>query len=344
MYGPGSSTNLWGSQNDAQNLRLKQIDSLRQLFPTVREMQRDLVYEIAFTITPARRQMNLRISLPKEFPQQLPTLQLLPANCSHRLLDRQGYVLSQAHENLMRWTVHASLGKTVYEIVQKFMQEPPQLMESLPPQQQQQSPVSYPYPQSASQPPTYPPQNNSPYPPTRQPSIPEQITHTPLPEVPSLFPELEGKTPTELSQLLNDENEFKKFFDNLGAVTTLRKVRDDLKNNTEELAKKNFAKEVEIEQLRKENAARMKIVEEKREAFQQKAQQQTEVMKRFSTPALIEQLSDAATIAEKASDVVAEKFLSGGMDYKEFIKEFIEKRKIFHLRAVKKESLMMTTR
>jgi hypothetical protein len=46
-------------------------------------------------------------------------------------------VIPTAHENLARWSVHASLGisfviqsshktgKTVYEIIQKFMQDPP---------------------------------------------------------------------------------------------------------------------------------------------------------------------------------------------------------------------------
>ena len=55
----------------------------------------------------------------------------------HRLVDSQMLIIPTAHENLSRWSVHASLGitdqsrnlikqgKTVYEIIQKFMQDPP---------------------------------------------------------------------------------------------------------------------------------------------------------------------------------------------------------------------------
>jgi ESCRT-I complex subunit VPS37 len=55
-------------------------------------------------------------------------------------------------------------------------------------------------------------------------------------------------------------------------------------------------------------------------------------------------LTFAAHQAEQDSDGLANRFLSGEMDYKDFIKEFMEKRKLYHLRAAKKESLMMLSR
>jgi hypothetical protein len=67
-------------------------------------------------------------------------------------------------------------------------------------------------------------------------------------------------------------------------------------------------------------------------------------LKQFSTPALIEQLANAAQESEAESDHIANRFLAGELDYKDFIKEFMDKRKLFHLRAAKKESLMMMTR
>jgi hypothetical protein len=41
-------------------------------------------------------------------------------------------VIPAAHENLARWGIHVSLGKMVYEIVQKFIQEPPQILAKYP--------------------------------------------------------------------------------------------------------------------------------------------------------------------------------------------------------------------
>ena len=67
-------------------------------------------------------------------------------------------------------------------------------------------------------------------------------------------------------------------------------------------------------------------------------------MKQYSTPALIEKLNDAANDAEYSSDSLSKKFLSGDMEQKEFVKEFMEKRKLFHLRSAKKESLQMLVR
>jgi len=251
-------------------------------------------------------------------------------------------VVSQAHENLLRWSIHASLGKTVYEIVQKFIQDPPLLVPQNPPPtgnmgpttMQQQSPQS-PIPPSQ-------PLMNSPMQSFVQ--QPQSKSHTPLPVVPSAFPELDGKSPMELAQLLNDENEFRRFFDSLNAVQTMRKVRDDMRTNNEELAKKNLAKEAELEKIRRELGARQQVISEKRGLFEQKAQRQQEVMKQFSTQALIEHLGTSAGEAEAASDAIANQFLSGEIDQKTFIKEFMEKRKLFHLRAAKKESLIMLAR
>jgi len=289
------------------------------------------LYEVPLTL-PSRKIITVRITLPRDFPRVPPQLQVFPA-VQHRLIDTQMNVLVQAHENLLRWSIHASLGKTVYEIVQKFMQDPPQviLQNTIPTQPVPQN-FSYGQPNSNTQS-------------TQQvvsPSLGQ--THTPLPVLPSSFPELDSKSPSELAQLLNDENEFKKFFDTLSQVQTLRKVRDDLRINNEELAKKNLAKEAEIERVKRDLTSRYQEINEKQSSFKQKAQRQQEVMQQFSTVALINQLSGAAAEAESASDAIANQFLSGEIDQKTFVKDFMEKRKLYHLRAAKKESLSMLGR
>jgi len=53
-------------------------------------------------------------------------------------------------------------------------------------------------------------------------------------QIPSSFPELQHKSGSELMQLLSDENEFSRFFDNLEAVKTSKRVRDDLKAQIED--------------------------------------------------------------------------------------------------------------
>jgi len=86
------------------------------------------------------------------------------------------------------------------------------------------------------------------------------------------------------------------------------------------------------------------LLAEKHVSFQQKAQRQQEVMKQFSTASLIESLTTAAADAECASDAIANQFLTSGMDVKQFLQDFMDKRKLYHLRSAKKESLMMLSR
>jgi len=355
MY-PGNTRG--GQLDETQTLRIKQIDSLRQYFSTIKEITRESQYDAILTL-PSRKTITLRINLPKDFPKVGPTLQIFPP-VQHRFVDQQMFIIPQAHENLGKWTLQASLGKTIFEIVQKLMQDPPQILSTPPPQQmppqqlppqqipQQGYPNQYPVATQSSMgipnkpPPPY--QSPSPSLTNSQKSAQPIGTHTPLPVIPSSFPEIEARTPSELSQMLNDEVEFNKFFDDLNVVQTMKKVRDDLRNANEEFARKSLARESEIESLRREIDTRNRAVSEKRSTFEQKAQRQQEVMKQFSTPTLIDQLSTSAADAETASDAIANKFLAGEMDFKDFIKEFMDKRKLFHLRAAKKESLMMMTR
>jgi hypothetical protein len=319
---------MWGNQPDeTQALKYKQIDSLRQYFPTVKEISRDALYEVPLTL-PSRRIITLRIILPRDFPRVPPQLCITPP-VQHKFVDGQANVVPQAHENLLRWTVHASLGKTVYEIVQKFMQEPPQILPQTNGNMSQPSTIV---------PTSLPVQNPLPV------QTPLSSVHTPLPVVPSSFPELDNKSPVELSALLNDETEFNRFFDNLPTVQTMRKVRDDLRANNEDLAKRNLAKEAEIDRMRRHLQEKHSVMNEKRSSFEQKVQRQQEVMKQFSTSSLIEQLNAAALESENQSDLIANEFLAGNIDQKTFIKDFMEKRKLYHLRSAKKESLMMLQR
>jgi len=327
---------MWAPQDETQQLRFKQIDSLKQYSSTVKETVKDTLYEISTMLPSRKANITVRVNLPKDFPRVPPVLQIFPP-VQHRLVDQQMYVVPAAHENLSRWGIHASLGKTVYEIIQKFIQEPPVILPQYTPSANLVS--ATPVISTISANPGQPVNNNI----APQPQ-PAQKVQTALPPVPSSFPELDAKSPSELTQLMTDEVEFKRFFENLPAVQTMKKVRDDLRDNNEILAKKNLAKEAEIESVKAELASVATQFSEKKNSYDKKAQRQQEIIKHFSTAALIEQLSEAAAEAESQSEATAKKFLSGDMDHKDFMKEFIEKRKLFHLRSAKKESLMMLVR
>ncbi|PRP74891.1 vacuolar sorting protein [Planoprotostelium fungivorum] len=175
-----------------------------------------------------------------------------------------------------------------------------------------------------------------------KPSALSNTSHTPLPTIPSTFQELETRTASELAVLLNDEVEYDTFFNSLSCVQTMKQVRDDLRTKNEEVAKRGLSKESELELLQREIMSRHRVISEKKAILEGKLQKQQEIMKQFSTASMINNLEVAAGEAERSSDRTAEQFLNGTIDQKTFIQNFMQERKLFHLRSAKKESLMMS--
>lgn len=55
----------------------------------------------------------------------------------------------------------------------------------------------------------------------------------------------------------------------------------------------------------------------------------------------MEKLAEKAQAADEASEELAKQFHNGAIDHKEFMKAYMEKRRLFHLRSAKKESITM---
>jgi len=345
----------WG--NEAFALRYKQVDSLRQYFPTLKEITKDSLYEIAITL-PSRKTITLRIILGPEFPYQAPSLQITPQAVQHRFVNDQMYVMPQMHEKLATWNLHTNLGKTVYEITQKFIQDQPQVLDSRPAPTMSNSYVGG-YPTTGEPPPPYGlyangtpnrptlsnmPPNATPGPsPSSTSSTNSQQIRTPA--IPTSFPELEQKSTAELTELISHEDAFQALFDALEVVKTMRQLRDDLRDGNEELARKNVTRTAEVDELHQQLNSKKDTLSQLRTAVEQKTQRQQQIMQQLSPQVLVERLADAAAIADGESEEIASAFLDGSSvdgDYKEFIKKFTEKRKTFHLRAAKKESTLMS--
>lgn len=345
----------WG--NEAFALRYKQVDSLRQYFSTLKEINKDSLYEVAITL-PSRKTISLRIILGPEFPYQAPSLQIMPA-VSHRFVNEQMYVLPQMHEKLASWSVHTNLGKTVFEISQKLIQDQPQVLGT--------SINSYggSYPNAGEPPPPYgmygntstpsTPANNPSRPPTASPSssissssvsssspTPSQQIRTPA--IPSSFPELDQKSIVELNELLQNDDQFQALFDSLEVVKTMRQLRDDMRDGNEELAKKNVERTAELDALNQALNSKKETLQQLQAAVRGQQERQRDVQARLSPAVLLDRLVEAAQVAEAESDEIAVTYLdsSASDDHKEFIKKFTEKRKLYHLRAAKKESTLMS--
>eukprot|EP00026_Physarum_polycephalum_P010180 Phypoly_transcript_10332.p1 GENE.Phypoly_transcript_10332~~Phypoly_transcript_10332.p1 ORF type:complete len:196 (+),score=35.09 Phypoly_transcript_10332:696-1283(+) len=150
---------------------------------------------------------------------------------------------------------------------------------------------------------------------------------------------------TELTDLLNNEDVFQALFDSLEIVKTMQKLRDDLRDGNEEIAKKNVECTTEVDSLHTLLNSKKDSLQQLRVAVEQKTMRQQAIMQQLSPTILVERLADAAAVADSESEEIASSFLDGtgvDSDYKEFIKKFTEKRKLYHLRAAKKESTLLS--
>src|SRR3989338_6061455 len=91
--------------------------------------------------------------------------------------------------------------------------------------------------------------------------------------------------------------------------------------------------------LRADVALKEQDLAEKRRLIDEKVRQQQEIMKRFSPPALIQQLSVAISEADKQSELISQKFTNSDIDIRTFLKDYLDARKIYHSRNAKREIL-----
>jgi cysteinyl-tRNA synthetase len=166
------------------------------------------------------------------------------------------------------------------------------------------------------------------FPPTRQ-------------EEGSIAAVLQRMSPLEARAVLNDEQAFQAFFDELEVVQNLRSTREKNRDHNETLAVQNLAQEEELNGLMREVASLQQKLRETKEAFNKRARDQQQMMKQFTTAVLLEKLASAAAEAEAESDQIGEQLLAGQISVADFTKTFLSKRKLFHLRAAKREYLML---
>lgn len=80
-----------------------------------------------------------------------------------------------------------------------------------------------------------------------------------------------------------------------------------------------------------------------KEEIQNKATKLLELSKRTSLESTLAAVTKATAEAEEDSEKTASKLLDNTIDYDTFISEFIEKRKLLHLRRIKTDRLRQET-
>lgn len=231
------------------------------------------------------------------------------------------------------------LGQAVKQVVQQLQLHPPEILEITDDQlgkmqggkrkQQERNPTKSSSMNGADLPPSYDTLLN-----------PPQVD---LPTIPSNFPDLDGMDRVALNELLNSDVVFLEYCNTLPVTSQLQQLVSDKYQELAKLANENLSRQSELQELHKSIQSahdRLKMVVEE---FQILEKQQDALHGKPDPHKIKLELAKAKKEAFDESETLAEEWLEQGeqcattMD--QFCRDFLEKRKIHHMRAAKVQIL-----
>lgn len=166
------------------------------------------------------------------------------------------------------------------------------------------------------------------------------VAHIALPPIPASFGDLDKYSETEFSHMLNDEKMLDAVFETLEIVKTMRQIRSDLRDGNAELARNNLAAEAAFNDRRAELVALEQELGQRRAVYQEKLKERDQIMQRFSPESLAQELAKNINEVDRQSEDLSRRFLDEELEWKAFSKEYLELRKLYHIRNAKREALL----
>ena len=297
----------------------------------------------------------LRVHLPPGPASKPPGMTLVGVNAQHSWLDSHMRITGyQPISSEAEWaSCNLRLGSAVNAVVQHLQLNPPSVVEitdeslqriqasiaqpqpQFQPEQQQTQHAQHPDVSGAS---SEPPPDYSTVLHAEEDSI--EMSMMPIPTVPAVFPELESMSKEDMQGLLNDEDKFRKFVEQMSAVTTLIDLQTSIQKGNVETAEANLKQEEELTMLHAEVAALQSDLREKMETFRTLEAKQNELCAPPDRRDVIRKLTAAKKEAYGESEELASLWVDGGDgDVDQFIEKFMERRIVHHTRGAKLERL-----
>lgn len=123
-------------------------------------------------------------------------------------------------------------------------------------------------------------------------------------------------------------------------IKALESEREMLIASNKSLAEYNLSREPAYRQMRQDLLDSHKDALALKQEVEKKRQKLDEVTRQTSLDTTLALIQTAAAEAEEESETFAQKFLSGELPLESFLTDFLEKRKVAHLRRIKTEKLM----
>ncbi|KAG9511057.1 Polyprenol reductase [Fragariocoptes setiger] len=166
-------------------------------------------------------------------------------------------------------------------------------------------------------------------------------------QIPDLGPamaELEKLSNQELKDLCNSDTTDKidEILSQMPKIKELETEREMLMASVKSLAEFNIAKQPTFEENKRK--LRETLVESNavKDEIEKKGTKLLELSKRTSLESTLAVILSTTSEAEEESEGVAQSFLDGTIQYDTFVSDYIEKRKLAHLRRVKADKLRLT--
>lgn len=319
----------------------------------------DSTYDTVFQ-TKAGHALILRVHLPPGAASKPPGMTLVGVNAQHSWLDSRMRVTGyQPISSESAWSsCSMKLGSAVNAVVQHLQLNPPDVVEITDASLQRiQASMAHAQPQF--QPEQQGQQHAQPQPPPRADVIgasseppPDystvlhaeedsiEMSHMSIPTVPAVFPELEIMSKEDMQELLNEEDKFRKFVEEMSAVRTLIDLQTSIQKGNVETAEANLKQEEELAMLHAEVAALQSDLREKVETFQKLETKQNKLCAPPDHQDVIRKLKAAKKEAYGESEELAAAWIDGGNgDVDQFIDNFMARRIVHHTRAAKLERL-----
>jgi len=333
-----SSSSSVPSSTPLQQQRIKQIKSLNTYNQNVVELKRDHEYKVAFQISGSKT-VTLNILLPPQFPNDKPVVHVSPF-LKHPWVD--DYMKVVGSPGLNSFYMHSDLGKVIQRIVKEFKKTPPQFVAvrefELPP-----VPAGFPTTYSNSPvignlintavtevketPPAY--------------AAPHQVQPATEPtgsqEIATIIDKLDQLQMEELERISKNPDLLLEYILEMDSVRHLHDERLKLLEENELISKKSLALEPTIEDLKGDLKETFENYNDLYHGFQDRIRRQDELSQIYNVGHISTNLRISVMQAEEESEQVAEDFLQGSINLDGFLTDFLDKRKLFHLRRAKED-------
>ncbi|KAG0221531.1 hypothetical protein B0O80DRAFT_117825 [Mortierella sp. GBAus27b] len=148
-----------------------------------------------------------------------------------------------------------------------------------------------------------------------------------------------GLSPEQIEEYLENPIAFDHFFDNLEVVLESRTLKREWWQGNDNVSRRNLQLEGELGELQKSTMEGYDVSMQLQKTLEEKLQQQQDALWRFKPETIQSKLRSAASESDEFSEAIAQSFLEGKLDQDDFIRQYRELRKVYHLREMRNERI-----